>query len=69
MENEYYGEQECRLFVPLPDNCTPAGFLAIGYFVVGQIQKHYPSFFKQNIVEYAKFVSEIFGQNTSPVVE
>jgi hypothetical protein len=25
--------------------------------------------FKQNIVEYAKFVSEIFGQNTSPVVE
>ena len=44
VENEYYGEQECRLFVPLPDNCTPAGFLAIGYFVVGQIQKHYPSF-------------------------
>jgi hypothetical protein len=69
VKTEFYGEEKNRLFIPLPQNCTPAAFLAIGYFIVGQIQKRYPSFFKDHIVGYAELVSKIFEQDISPIVE
>jgi hypothetical protein len=69
VENECYGYEKNRLFVPLPKNCTPAAFLAIGYFVVGQIQKRYPPYFKDEIVGYTELVSKIFGQKIRPIVE
>jgi len=69
VENNYYGEEKNRLFIPIPQNCTPATFMAIGYYVIGQIQKLYPPFFKNEIVEYAKEASEIFDQEINPIVE
>jgi len=65
----FYGDEKNRLSIPLPQNCTPAAFLAISYFVVGQIQKRYPPYFKDEIVGYTELVSKIFGQKISPIVE
>jgi hypothetical protein len=38
-------------------------------FLTGQIQKRYPSYFKNEIVGYTERGSNIFGQNTRPIVK
>ena len=64
-----WGKPENRLFVPLPENADYGAMMAISYYVIAQIQKQRPAYFKQNIVQYMKEVSEIFGQTLSPIVE
>ena len=68
-ENTTWGKPENRLFVPLPENADYGAMMAISYYVIAQIQKQRPAYFKQNIVQYMKEVSEIFGQTLSPIVE
>ncbi len=67
--NNVWGESDNRFYVPLPEGCDYGAMIAIGYYMVAQIQKVYPNYFKDNIVDYSKFISEIFGQPLSPIVE
>ncbi|MCA9325554.1 hypothetical protein KDA23_05850 [Candidatus Saccharibacteria bacterium] len=67
--NETWGQPENRLHIPLSDNAGHAEMMAVGYFVIAQIQKAYPHFFKDNIADYCKMVSEIFGSEISPIVD
>lgn len=68
-KNELFGVQRNRLHIPLPENAGHAALMAIGYFVIGHIQKAHPPYFKENIVEYAKEASRIFGSPLLPIVE
>jgi hypothetical protein len=68
-KNEQWGEPKNRLHIPLPENADYAAMMAIGYYVIGQIQKARPAYFKQNIADYTKFISEVLGASISPIVE
>ena len=46
-ENTLFGTEENRLTIPLPEKCGPAGMMAIGYYVIGHIQKQHPPYFKE----------------------
>lgn len=68
-ENTTWGTPQNRLTVPLPDSVDYGAMMAIGYYTVAQIQKAHPSYFKDHIVEYTQFISEIFGSPISAIVE
>lgn len=68
-KNEIWGDEQNRFFVPLPENCDYGAMMAIGYYVVGQIQKAYPHYFKDNIQAYCDKVSQLSGNNIRPIVE
>jgi hypothetical protein len=69
VENNYYGLPKNRLAIPLPDNADYGAMLAVSYFVVGNIQKANPPYFKNGIEAYVATASEIFGQELTPIVE
>ncbi len=64
-----WGEPEDRLHIPLPNAAGYGAMMAIGYYVIGQIQKEYSHYFQDNIVEYCKRASESFRSSISPIVE
>jgi len=68
-ENKIWGNPNNRLNIPLPKNAGYAAMMAIGYYVIAQIQKTQPHYFKENIVAWTKKVSEVFGQKVEPIVE
>ena len=68
-ENRVWGEPENRLYVPLPENANYATMMAIGYYLIGQIQKRHPPYFKDNIALYTKKATEVFGSTINPIVE
>lgn len=68
-ENTTWGEPHNRLHVPLPENGDYGAMMAVGYYMVGQIQKAYPHYFKDNISSYTEEVSKIFEAKISPIVE
>jgi len=68
-ENTMWGEPDKRLQLPLPENAGYAAMMAIGYYVIAQIQKRHPPYFKENIAAYTKQASEIFGSTINPIVE
>jgi hypothetical protein len=45
-ENTVWGEPQNRLHVPLPEKADYAAMMAVGYYVVAQIQKAYPHYFE-----------------------
>jgi hypothetical protein len=49
--------KERKHYVDVPDFFGPLGFMMLGYSVVGQIQKNYPSF-QNNVEEYARISKE-----------
>ena len=65
--NNLFGEK--RVYIPLPKKCNYAALMAIVYYVIGQIQKQHPPYFKNNIKEYTKRASKIFGHEIKPIVE
>ena len=67
--NTTWGQPANRLHIPLPPNAQYGAMMAVGYYVVAQIQAAYPHFFKDNISNYTAAVSEIFGQTISPIVD
>lgn len=67
--NTTWGKPEHRLNVPLPATGGYGAMMAIGYYVVAQIQKAQPQYFKQHIAEYCQFISGIFGEDIQPIVE
>jgi len=68
-ENTIWGEPEKRLHIPLPENAGYAAMMAIGYYVIAQIQKQHPPYFKENIALYTKKASKVFGSEVKVIVE
>jgi hypothetical protein len=68
-KNTKFGDPKHRLHIPLPSSANYVAMMAIGYFVIGQIQKSHPPYFKQNIVSYMKSASKMFKKTISPIVE
>lgn len=58
-----------RYNFPLPKGVKHAGAIAIGYWIIGQIQKQKPPYFKRGLEAYTKKVSRMFNQDIKPVVE
>jgi hypothetical protein len=67
-ENTTWGEVQNRLFVPLPEGADYASMMAVGYYLVSQIQKTYSELFKENIASYTEAVSRIFNEEIKPIV-
>ncbi|MCI0566344.1 hypothetical protein L0Y46_04085, partial [bacterium] len=68
-ENTTWGKPENRLNIPLPENAGYAAMMAVGYYVIAQIQKKHPPYFKEHIASYTEEASKIFGSVISPIVE
>lgn len=68
-ENTLFGKEKNRFHIPLPENADYAALMAIGYFVIGRIQKQHSPYFKDNIAAYARQASELFGETISIIVE
>lgn len=67
--NDTWGKPENRLDVPLPESAGYAAMMAVGYYVISQIQKAQPQYFKENIADYCKFIAGIFNEPIEPIVE
>lgn len=67
--NTTWGKPENRFHVPLPVTADYGAMMAVGYYVVSQIQATYPHFFKDNIEKYTSEISKLFGQTITPIVE
>ena len=65
--NPAFGKNQ--LLIPLPKNANYATMMAVGYYVVGKIQKAHPAWFKKNIVNYMKMASKEFGKEMKVIVE
>lgn len=68
-ENKIWGEPKNRLHIPLPMTAGYAAMMAIGYYVIAQIQKNQPQYFKENIIAWTEKASKVFGQTINPIVE
>lgn len=59
-----------ELKISLPENFSQGAVMAIGYYVIGQIQKQNQPYFKENIKNYIKRNSDgDFGKAISTIVE
>jgi hypothetical protein len=63
------GPASHRLVIPLPAGQGAGALMMIGYYVIGQIQKQNPPYFKQNIARYCEEISHVFGHTLTPIVE
>ena len=68
-ENMLFGTQEQRWNIALPEGAGYVLMMALGYYVIGNIQKQHPPYFKQHIERYTQFSSTVFKQEITPVVE
>jgi len=64
-----WGEPGQRFHIPLPENAGYAAMMAIGYYVIAQIQKQHPPYFKKNIALYTEKASKVFGDEIKVIVE
>lgn len=69
VENFLFGSEDKRLAIPLSPNAGYAESMAVAYRVIGEIQKQHPPYFIDNIVDYTKRASVMFGQTITSVVE
>ncbi len=67
VENKDWGL--VRYNFPLPKGAKAAAAIAVGYWIIGQIQKQKPPYFKQGIKAYTQKVSKMFNQDIKPIVE
>lgn len=65
-KNTLFGKD--RWDVPLPKDADYGLMMALGYYVIGQIQKQHSSYFKQNIERYVKEASKVFGERIEVMV-
>ena len=68
-KNTMWGEEGARIHIPLPENANYATVMAIGYYVIGMIQKQHHPYFKESIEKYTQEVSRSFGHTITPIVE
>lgn len=69
VENTRFGRKENRIYIPLPKEVNFAALMAIGYVVIGHIQKQFPPYYKENIEAYTDKTSKEFGSDINPIVE
>jgi len=69
VENKTWGKEEDRMFIPLSENADYGEMMAVGYYVIGKIQEQHHQYFKENIVEYVKNSSLVFGHEIKAIVE
>jgi len=60
---------ENNLHIPLPEPAEAGAVLAIGYYVIGHIQKQFPPYFKEHIAAYTERAGAAFGQSIAQIVE
>jgi len=65
-KNRIFGTR--RLDIPLPKKAGYGAMMAISYYVIGQIQKQHPPYFRDNIEAYCRRESKIFGEKIEPIV-
>lgn len=68
-ENTLFGKPENRITIPLPHNADFGAMMAIGYFVIGSLQKKLPPYYKERIEAYTQETSQMFGSVIEPIVE
>ncbi|MCD5381748.1 MAG: hypothetical protein LR017_00350 [Candidatus Pacebacteria bacterium] len=68
-ENTTFGIPGCRVHVPLPREVGCVGMMAVAYYTIGQIQKQHPPYYRDNIQNYTREASKLFGSIITPVVE
>ena len=68
-ENNLFGRPENRITIPLPKDGCIASMVAVSYYVVGQLQKQLPPYYKERIEEYVKETSDAFGSTITSIVE
>ncbi len=66
--NEIWGKPDMRLNIGLPANANYGAMMAVGYYVIAQIQKAHPPYFKDHIVEYCRYISSVFNEDIEPIV-
>ena len=66
---DYTDFGENHLTIPLPKKAGYATMMAIGYYLIGKIQKSHHAWFKENIDAYTTKVSNIFKSTIKPIVE
>src|SRR5690606_34803562 len=59
----------CQLCIPFSANVGYATLLAVGYYLIGQIQRQHPPYFKKNLIDYTRRASEMFGEEITVIVE
>lgn len=69
VENKFWGNEENRLYVPLPKNFDYGCLMMIGYYIIGKIQKSQPPWFKENIKYYVERAGKIFNSRIEAIVE
>jgi len=67
VENNAFGT--ARLTVPLPAEVGYATMMAVGYYVIGHIQREKPPYFKDNIAAYMASASQLFNEEMGVIVE
>jgi len=68
-ENSMFGSPENRLHVPLPKHASYGSMMAIGYYVIGHIQKQHPPYFKEHIGAYVTEASKFFESPLRVIVQ
>ncbi len=63
-KNLYFGEPQSRWQIELPNKVDFAFVLCLTYYLVGQIQKNKPAYFKNNIKNYCQdYGPQAYGNN------
>ncbi len=66
-KNEYFGEQNHRWDIDLPENSNFATIMAVTYYIVGKIQASKPPYFKENIGNYVSdYGPKAYGEDVKP---
>lgn len=65
--NQTFGKK--HLNFTLPVDAKHASIIAIGYYIIGKIQRQNKPYYKENILEYTKQASKIFGSTIKPIVD
>lgn len=66
-KNKVFGKN--KIEIDLYSEIGFAGFISLVYYVIGKIQEKNHSYFGENIENYARTTSKVFGQKINPIVD
>jgi len=67
-ENKTFGLPRQRLFIPLPMGADYGAMMAVGYYIIGKIQKSHNPYFKSYLRAYTNSISKVFDKPIKPIV-
>lgn len=68
-KGEMFGKHKYHFHVDGIKGMDYGAMIAIGYFIIGKIQGQNKQWFKENIGNYVRWASGVFGEKISPIVE